>query len=174
MSMTYADTPTEAHAEEAAFVPRYARTTKARKPAKTWMILAPIGGVVALGAAAAMMMGGEPAAPAMTAETTTMSPQASPAAIIAAQTPVTPAAPADAPAAAPMPVEAAPAETPRRAEPAVRRAAPVAQTPAARVETPMPTADPQPYAAPSEASPRVVVAPVAATLAPTISVQPLN
>lgn len=70
MSMTYANANTETRAEET-FVPRYARPAKSTKSVKTWMILAPIGAVVLLGAGVAMMMGGgEQAALAPAAEAT--------------------------------------------------------------------------------------------------------
>ena len=91
MSMTYANAETEARTEDTAFVPRYARNTKAKKSVKTWMILAPIGAVVLLGSGVAMMMGGEQAAPAQPAETAAPAMQTAPAAMTAAQAPVTPA-----------------------------------------------------------------------------------
>ena len=72
MSMTYtnpayprAETPDYARSEttgDVAFVPRYARTARSRKPVRTWMILAPIGAVVLLGGGALLLAGGgEPA-----------------------------------------------------------------------------------------------------------------
>ena len=88
MSMTYANAETEARAhsrsEPAAFVPRYARPTKSKKAVKTWMILAPIGAVVLLGSAAAMMMRGEEGrAPVQSVETVTPETEAATAALSA-------------------------------------------------------------------------------------------
>ncbi|RYG11403.1 MAG: hypothetical protein EON96_15295, partial [Caulobacteraceae bacterium] len=94
MSMTYANAETEARTEDTAFVPRYARNTKAKKSVKTWMILAPIGAVVLLGSGVAMVMGGgEQTAPAPVAEAAAPAMQTAPAAMTAAETPVMPAAP---------------------------------------------------------------------------------
>ena len=89
MSMTYANAETEARAhsrsEPAAFVPRYARPTKSKKAVKTWMILAPIGAVVLLGSAAAMMMRGEEGpAPFQSVETVTPETESATAALSAA------------------------------------------------------------------------------------------
>ncbi|WEK41090.1 MAG: hypothetical protein P0Y50_05655 [Candidatus Brevundimonas colombiensis] len=190
MSMTYANANTETRAEET-FVPRYARPAKSRKSVKTWMILAPIGAVVLLGAGVAMMMGGgEQAALAPAAEATAPAMQTAPAAMSAAQGPVAAVAPGE-PAASPT---AAPAPVARRAEPRVepvaRRAAPVVERPvAARVETPAASTGPRPYSAPGDAAAstsqlnstpaatqppaRVVIAPVQPT-APSITGQPLN
>ncbi|GAW41558.1 hypothetical protein SH203_01966 [Brevundimonas sp. SH203] len=188
MSMTYADTPTEARPETATFVPRYARPAKSKKSVRTWMILAPIGAVVLLGSGVAMVMGGgEKAAPAPAEAAPAM--ETAPAAMTAAETPVTPAAPVEtaaAPAASPAPAPVARRSEPR-AEPVVRRAAPAAERPAAaRVETPAaPTTSLQPYSASTSTSqlnsapvaaqtPAPVVVTPAQPAAPSITVQPLN
>ena len=97
MSMTYANAETEARAhsrsEPAAFVPRYARPTRSKKAVKTWMILAPIGAVVLLGSAAAMMMRGEEGpAPVQSVETVTPETESATAALSAVTN--APAAPA--------------------------------------------------------------------------------
>ena len=191
MSMTYADANTETRAEDA-FVPRYARPTKSKKSVKTWMILAPIGAVVLLGSGVAMVMGGgEQAAPGQSTEATAPAMQTAPAAMTAAETPVTPAAPmetAQAPAAAPAPAASAltALRAEPRAEPVARRAAPVAERPAAtpRVEVPATPTGPQPYAAatsPAASTSQLNTAPAtvpttspARPPAPTITVQPLN
>jgi Meckel syndrome type 1 protein len=95
MSMTYTTPETRAAAaDDSVFVPRYARSSKARnKPVKTWMILAPIGAVVVIGGAAALMMGGGEPEPTAAMETSpapaeAASIQAAPAAMAAAETPV--------------------------------------------------------------------------------------
>ena len=63
MSLTYPEPPVS-NTAEAEYVPSYARKPVRRKKVRSWMILAPIGGVVLIGAAAAMLMNpGEPAAP---------------------------------------------------------------------------------------------------------------
>ncbi|MDZ4375279.1 MAG: hypothetical protein U1C74_28175, partial [Phenylobacterium sp.] len=77
MSMTYADVTTNTAAVDATgrsadevFVPRYAqRRSRSNKSVKTWMIIAPIGALAVIGTAAALMMGGDaPAAPASSAQ----------------------------------------------------------------------------------------------------------
>lgn len=181
MSYTYTQ-DTMAPEAEAVFVPSYARRSVKTKKVKTWMVLAPIAGVLLIGGAAAMLMnsGGDNAQPlaepeaapmAMQPSTVTPTPLSStpeastPAPVVAAVAPT--------PAAAPVTRQAQPA---RRAEAVpVRRVAPT--TPrvqsAPRVQAPVEPTGPQSYqAAPSVSAP---VAPVASTPpAPSISVSPLN
>src|SRR5688572_24720327 len=107
MSVTYPHDRPMLHGDhvegvhEEPFVPVYARnrrTARGRKGGiKTWMVLAPIGVLVLGAGAAAMMMGGEEAAPAPLVEP-------------AATAPVLPAQPAAQPlATTAAPVEATPA-----------------------------------------------------------------
>lgn len=187
MSTTYT-TETNARADAAAFVPRYARTTKAKKPVRTWMILAPLGALVFAGAAVTMMMNTRPAgvaeAPVAATSPTVAAPQAdpAPAAMTQAPTPATVAAATAAPASAQaQPTQAAP--TPR-APASVESAAAPDRRAAPRVPAPEPVVStgPQPYAAatsaPQIATGRLNAAPAQAPAttppAPMISVQPLN
>ena len=175
MTMTYgASTPayTEtaatnaATADDTVFVPRYARRSRAKKSVKTWMILAPIGAVVVLGGAAALMMDGGDR-PALG--------EAQPA---AAQAPVaTPSPVASAPvleAAQPAPVASTPVEQPAPPPAAVqRRAAPA--TPARRAMTPAPTVRAaEPAATIEPTGPRAYSAASSAAAAPSITTQSLN
>ncbi|MFN7129921.1 MAG: hypothetical protein ACK4OJ_12740 [Brevundimonas sp.] len=165
-------------ATDEVFVPRYAqRRHKSNKPVKTWMIIAPIGALAAIGTAAALMMGGEQAAPAAPAESvsTLASPmQTAPTALAPAATPLVEPTPVEAP------VQATPVAepTPRRAEPAPRRAAPAVERPAARVETPTEPNGPQPYSAAStpvlNTAPEASAPSVQIQSPPTVSVQPVN
>lgn len=199
MSVTYIPEPdTTAMNVESDYVPVYARTGRAKsvkggKKIKTWMILAPVGAVVLIGGAVAMMTMGGGEEPAPLAEAPTTAPVLAPltaapatglvdgglgaAPTTSASTP----APVDVAPAAPAPVvrEAAPV---RRAAPAPvtqRRAAPepVATPPAAAPEVVAPSG-PQPYSA-SPASPTSTLdapsVPAPATPpAPAITVQPLS
>lgn len=184
MTVTYTDDVTRTYSAEAdTFVPRYARTKRARKGVKTWMILAPIGAVVLVGAGAVMMMNGSsesqplvepgPAAPVvqqMNAQPMNTMPAPVESSVAAA--PLTPAA-----APAPVVREAAPTSVAeRRAAPAERRAVMPAETVA-----PEPTG-PRPYtrapatsalnSAPS--APAVAPSPVVTPPAPAIQTAPLN
>lgn len=189
MSMTYADVTTNTAAVDATgrstdevFVPRYAqRRSRSNKTVKTWMIIAPIGGLAVIGTAAALMMGGDaPAAPASSAP-----PLSTPAPQI--QTAPTALTPVETPLAQPVPVQATPQTTPapvpRRAEPAARRAAPSAtpaERPAPRVDTPVEPTGPRPYsaaaAALNTAASPAVSAPASVQIQPppTVSVEPVN
>ncbi|MGQ2991274.1 MAG: hypothetical protein ACT6RD_11440 [Brevundimonas sp.] len=190
MSLTYPEPPVS-NTAEAEYVPTYARKPVRRKKVRSWMILAPIGGVVLIGAAAAMLMNpSEPATPLAEPET---APAASPMAMA-------PTASADvvametAPTAAPAPIAPAPAASraePVRAEP-IRRAATV-QRPVQRQAAPAveaaPTVEPtgpRPYTAdpatstsnrtpatPSTTTP-APTAPAPTPPAPAIATQPLN
>lgn len=200
MSMTYAnaetDARTDSRTEPAAFVPRYARPTKSKKAVKTWMILAPIGAVVLLGSAAAMMFNNagettpEPmnAAPAM---------EMAPAAVAVGSTPpasaaLTPTGQTMTPPVAETPTSAAQAPVMRQAEAAPRRAQstsqstsvtarPTSELSAPRAETPAVLTGPQPYTAPdtvrlnvTPAAPTASTAPAVQTPPPVIVVQPTN
>ncbi|KDP95899.1 hypothetical protein ER13_06425 [Brevundimonas sp. EAKA] len=194
MSMTYADVTTNTAAVDATgrsadevFVPRYAqRRSRSNKSVKTWMIIAPIGALAVIGTAAALMMGGDaPAAPASSAQPlSTPAPQM--------QTAPTALTPVETPLAQPVPVQTTPQTTPapvpRRAEPAVRRAAPSAppaERPAPRVDRPVEPTGPRPYsaatAALNTAALNTAASPAASAPAsvqiqppPTVSVEPVN
>lgn len=193
MSMTY---PTRepapaANTEDAVFVPRYARTARsARKPVKTWMILAPLGALVVVGGAVAMMLNSEePRIAAAPAEQAAVAPapvssQASSSAMTAAETPVAPPAPVE--TASSEPRVSAPvvrrAETPARRAPAVERPALAAREQAPADEAPAvePTG-PRPYGAVTSAlnsqpatTPAVPATSSATPPPPAISVQPLD
>jgi hypothetical protein len=183
MSLTYPN-ETETLHDDAVYTPVYARgkTRGKKKGVKTWMILAPVGGVVLMGGAAMMLLDpSNEAAPLVEAETP----------VVSAMAPIAPepslldsAAPAPATAAsAPAPVAVTPVTPVGREAAPVRRtqaapdrrvAEPVA-APVAEVETAAPSG-PQPYAGTSAlnttASP-VQATPVT-TPAPAITVQPLN
>lgn len=141
---------------EEIFVPRYAQTGRRKKGGvRTWMILAPIGALVAIGGGAVMMMGGPETEP-LVAERT--APLVQPAAPLESSTASAALTPGDLPAnvtiteTVPAPVvrEAPPAPPPavQRRQPAERRAAPIETAPAEAVATP-PATGPQPYVAPS-------------------------
>ena len=188
MSLTYPEPPASG-ATEAEYIPAYARKPVRRKKVRSWMILAPIGAVVLIGAGAAMLM-----TPG-TSEAPLAEPEAAPAAM--APAPIAPSTTAmeTAPAALPAaPVESAPIAPVARPEadrPApVRRVAPV-QRPAApsvapRVEpTPVEPTGPRPYSTSPEAvgagtanlnaTPPATPAPTpAAPPAPAISTRPLG
>ncbi len=157
MTVTHVDNTlrTEPINEEI-FVPRYAQTGRRKKGGvRTWMILAPIGALVAIGGGAVMMMGAPESEP-LVAERA--SPLVQPAAPLESSTAPAALTTGDLPAnvtiteTAPAPVvrEAPPAPPPavQRRQPAERRAAPVETAPAEAVATP-PLAGPQPYIAPS-------------------------
>lgn len=149
MSVTYTDsTMRNTSVQDEVFVPRYssAKRTSRKGGVRTWMILAPIGAVVLIGAGVAMTMGGgTPSQPLVEpAPTSMMQPLAAepaPLESAVAPAPLTAAPVAATPAATPS-REAAPAPVTRRAAPAERRAAPPA--PAVEPETIQPTG-PQPY-----------------------------
>lgn len=186
MSMTYTTPETGAGRVETdgeVFVPSFARTRRnSKKPVKTWMILAPIGAVVVLGAVGVMLMGGgdEAAAPRVA------EPQTAVAQPLAAQAPMdqveTPVAPVEA---APA-VEPAPAPVARRAAAPARSAPRAAPAPVVREEAPPEPTGPRPYSAAPSASnptaPAIQTAPLNSAPAtpqatpptPAISVQPLN
>ncbi len=189
MSMTYADATTNTTAVDATgrssddvFVPRYAqRRGRSNKSVKTWMIIAPIGALAVIGTAAALMMGGdEPAAPASSAQ-----PLATPAPQM--QTAPSAFSPAETPVAQPVPVEptlqAEPASEPHRATAPSRRAASSAATaerPAPSVDTPAAPTGPRPYSA-ATADLNTAASPAASAPAtvqiqppPTVSVAPVN
>lgn len=193
MSMTYPtrDPAPTLSADDAVFVPRYARTSRsAKKPVKTWMILAPLGALVVVGGAAAMMMGGEQpgiaSAPAEQSAVATapVSPQAASTSMTAVETSLAPSAPVE--TASGEPASAAPiarrAETPARPAPAVERPAPAAraQAPAEEAQMVEPTG-PRPYSTVTPAlNSQPVTAPTARATSsatpppPAISVQPLD
>ncbi|WP_426026720.1 hypothetical protein [Brevundimonas sp. TSRC1-1] len=185
MSMTYADVTTNTAADDATgrsadevFVPRYAqRRSRSNKSVKTWMIIAPIGGLAVIGTAAALMMGGDaPAAPASSAP-----PLSTPAPQI--QTAPTALTPVETPLAQPVPAQTTPAPVPRRAEPVARRAAPSAtpaERPAPRVDAPVEPTGPRPYSA-ATAALNTAASPAASAPAsvqiqppPTVSVEPVD
>lgn len=186
MSLTYlndtlgarpVDAPVAESADQEVFIPSYARSSKSRagqKKVKTWMILAPLGGLLLIGGGAMMLMNDgattaplvEPAAPSVSAPTP-----------MSVQPPVV-AAPATA-AAAPAPVEVAPApqaairdRQPVRAPAATaQRAAPLERVaPTPRIETPAEPTGPRSYSA----SPSVTAPATPAPPAPAIAVQPLS
>lgn len=182
MSLTYPNETDTLH-DDAIYTPVYARgnTRGKKKGIKTWMILAPVGGVVLLGTAAMMLLyPTNETTPLVEAEPPVVSPMA----------PIAPE-PSLLDSAAPAPVTTASVLSPVtvapvRTAPVAREAAPVrpAAAPARRVAEPMaaPVAEPvapdgpQPYggttvlnttvspATPAPASPP----------APAITVQPLN
>ena len=187
MSTTY--TPeTNARADATTFVPRYARTTRAKKPVRTWMILAPLGALVFAGAAVTMMMNTRPAsvaeAPTAATSPAVAAPQADPAPAAMTQAPMP--APVAAATAAPVAAQAQPTQ----AAPTARAPAPVERAaardrraaPKAPADEPVVSTGPQPYAAttsaPQIATGRLNAAPAQAPAttppAPMISVQPLN
>lgn len=176
MSYTYTQdvTPRDTQTD---FVPSYARRSVKAKKVKTWMVLAPIAGVVMLGGAAIMLMnaGGE-AQPL--AEPAPVPSASAPALLSSTPAPVVPVA--TAPEAAPAPVMQAPARVApaqARPTPVVRRTTPAARPAVAEAEI----TGPEPYQAPTAAAqttPRVAPAPMAPSVnpapAPSISVSPLN
>ena len=199
MSMTYAQTnpaiastDTVGGATDGVFVPRYAQTRRKKKPVRTWMIVAPIGALAVIGAAAALMTGGGETAPSPSA--TVRTDQAAPAGLGAASAQpaaavsVLQAEPVQATPVQATPVQAAPA--PARAPAAragtgqatARRAAPAtAESPVVRVETQAEPAGPRPYvaspAAPTANATRAepaIQTPAAPVQVPAVAVQPLD
>jgi hypothetical protein len=168
MSYTYAQ-ENVANEAEPVFVPSYARRSAAKpKKFKTWMVLAPIAGVVLVGGAAVMLMnsGGEAAQPL--AEPAVAPAVIAPAAPLSSTPAPVTAAPAATVAATPAPVVRE-AEPVRRAAPApVRRTAPVAS----RVEAPVEPTGPRAYQASPSATPSLN-APVTAAPAPRIATPPV-
>lgn len=184
MSLTY---PSDVAASEAAseeFVPVYARRGKAargsQKKVRTWMILAPVAGVMLVGGGALMLMNSGSSEPTPLAE-----PAAAPAIAPMSVEPTAPAGAAItttamAPVASAQLVvgpDARRAEPVRSAQPAARRAAPVeGAAPAPRVEIPAEPTGLRAYSA-STSTPAVSPAPAPATTAPrapSITVQPLS
>ncbi len=192
MSYTYTQEVLTPEAETT-FVPAYARKPARTKKVKTWMVLAPVAGLVLIGGAAVMLMNSagqteplaEPAvAPTAVAESALLSSTPTPMATSTPQAPVavTP------PVVTSAPVAPAARPVTRQAEPVVRRAA-AAPVPAAepRVDTPVEVTAPRPYeASPMTAAPRVeapaaaapvVVAPAPVPIAPpvpSVPIAPLN
>lgn len=130
MSLTYPEPPATV-AAEAEYVPAYARKPVRHKKVRSWMILAPIGAVVLIGAGATLLMNpGAPAAPLEEPEIPSVAMTPTP--------PVLPDAPVmeTAPAALPADSVAAPAGAPvARVTPtptATAPTAPVRATPAAK------------------------------------------
>lgn len=175
MTYTYTENAVSPTAE--AFVPSYQRKTVKTKKVKTWMVLAPIAGVVLIGGAAAMLMnsGGESVQPL--AEPAVAPAIVQPAPLAATPLSSTPVETMTAPAA----VTPAPVPVARQAEP-VRRAAPAPAT--TEAQAPVEPTGPRAYeAAPMTATPAPtaqapsVVAPAPARAAPApaprITVQPL-
>lgn len=175
MTMTYgASTPSytetasanAATADDTVFVPRYARRSRAKKPVKTWMILAPIGAVVVLGGAAALLMDG--------GDRPTLG-EAQPAeapAPVAAPSPVASAPALE--AAQPAPAASTPVEQPAPPPAAVQRRA-ASVTPARRAVTPAPaTRATEPAATAEPTGPRAYSASSSAAASPSITTQSLN
>ncbi len=152
MTVTYTDNVTPTHSIEAdSFVPRYARAKRARKGVKTWMILAPIGAVVLVGAGAVMMMNGgsesqplvEPGPASPVVQPMNAQPLDSMPAPLESSVAVAPLTPAAAPVSVVREAASAPApDAERRAVPVERRAVPAT---APVVETPAEPTGPRPY-----------------------------
>ncbi len=203
MSVTYIPEPdTNAVDVESDYVPVYARTGRAKsvkggKQIKTWMILAPVGAVVLIGGAVAMMTlgGGEDAAPLAEAPTTApvlapLTAEPAPALVdgglgAAPMTSASTPAPVDVVPAAPAPVvrEAAPVRRAAPAPVAQRRAgAEPGETPRAAAPEVVAPSGPQPYSASPAAPTSTLNAPStsapatapATPPAPAIVVQPLG
>lgn len=197
MSMIYAQTnpaiastDTVGGATDGVFVPRYAQTRRKKKPVRTWMIVAPIGALAVIGAAAALMTGGGETAPSPSA--TVRTDQAAPAGLGAASAQpaaavsVLQAEPVQATPVQATPVQAAPARAPAAragtGRATARRAAPAtAESPVVRVETQAEPAGPRPYvaspAAPTANATRAepaIQTPAALVQVPAVAVQPLD
>jgi hypothetical protein len=184
MTVTYTnDTLDNGSVGDDVFVPRYARSGKARKKGgvRTWMILAPVGALALLGGAALVWMSGETGEGSLVSESTP-APVAQPAvqptvplesstasaalntglpsnATISETTPAAPVA---------RQADPSPVVVQRRASPAPRRAAPVEAAPVAE-EAPAQPTGPQPYTATLNSQPSAEV-----TRAPAIVPAPLN
>lgn len=177
MTVTYTDdTLRNDPVNDEIFVPRYARTGKARTKGgvRTWMILAPIGAVALIGGAAVMMMApGEETSPVEPAARAPLVQPSAPLESSVAPSALTPEMPANVSITeTPTPVvrEAPPAPPPavQRRQPAPRAAAPVETAPV--VAEPAPTATaPQPYTTTLNAAPASDP-----TRAPAIQTTPLN
>lgn len=180
MSVTYTDNTLNNTDQTADFVPAYARTKRAKKGPKTWMILAPIGALALIGGGAVMMLqGGEPSTPLAEPAPVVAEPLAvqslSPAAPLESSTlpdnaSASIAPPTPAPVVTERRADTAPVVQRRQAAPAARRAEPTPVTPRAEA-APEPTG-PQPYVASTPAP--AVATPAPATPAPAITVSPLN
>lgn len=174
MTVTYTDdTLRDDPVHDEVFVPRYARTGRARKKGavRAWMILAPVGALALIGGAAAVMMSGDtPERSPMVAETPAPAPRAAPlesstapwalAAGLPSNATITPTTPA---ATAPIVRETpppAPAAIQRR-QPAERRVATVDPAPAADPAPATPTG-PQPYTATLNSQPAAAQPPAPA------------
>lgn len=178
MTVTYTeDTLRNDPIRDEVFVPRYARTGRARKKGgvRAWMILAPVGALALIGGAAAVMMSGETGegslvandAPAPLVRTAPLESSTAPDALangLPSNVTITETAPAP----APLVREAPPAPPPaiQRRQPTERRAAPVEPAPVVEQAPAEPTG-PQPYTATLNSQP-------AASRAPAIIPAPLN
>lgn len=170
MSVTYTENRRhDASATADAFVPRYAQAKRTKKGPKTWMILAPIGAVVLVGAGLAMTMGGSETQPLSDSEAA--APMTQPMASMPAplENSAAPAALAT-PAAAPAPMVSEPATAPvveRRAAPVERSAQP-APSAAPRETVALEPTGPRPYtASPATSALNSATPAPAATPAPT-------
>ncbi len=186
MSLTYPNETDTLH-DDAVYTPVYARgkTRGKKKGIKTWMILAPVGGVVLLGGAAMMLLyPSNETAPLVEAETpvvSAMAPIAPEPSLLDSAAPVTTAS-------VPAPVTVAPVTSApaarevapvRRAQPApARRVAEPVAAPVVETEEPVVPTGLQPYVGTrtlnTASSPAVTAPAPATTPAPAITVQPLN
>lgn len=177
MTVTYTDDTVrnEPMADEV-FVPRYARTGRARSKGgiRTWMILAPIGALAVIGGGALMVMGGNSGGEA-TAQAETAAPLVQPAVPLESSTAPAASASTALPSNAtisdvtPAPVvrEAPPAPPPaiQRRQPAQRSVAPAEPAPVVEQAPAVPTG-PQPYVAtppatePATRTPSIVPVPL--------------
>lgn len=180
MTVTYTDdTIRNDVTHDEVFVPRYARTGRARRKGgvRAWMILAPVGALALIGGGAAVMMSGETGEGSLVGEEP-VAPIVQPAPLESstASTALATGLPSNAtitevaPAPAPLVREAPPAPPPaiQRRQPAERRAAPAEPAPVVEPAPTEPTG-PQPYTATLNSQPSAND-----TRAPAIMPTPLN
>ena len=180
MTVTYTDDSLRNDpVRDEVFVPRYARTGRARKKGgvRAWMILAPVGALALIGGAAAVMMSGEtgegslvqteqPAPIVRTAPLESSSASTALATGLPSNATITEVAPAPAPVVREAPP--APPSAIQRRQPAERRAAPAEPAPVVEPAPTEPTG-PQPYTSTLNSQPSP-----ADTRTPAITPTPLN